>query len=333
MAGGVKAGIPVSLSGQFQAQGRQALAGLHAWAQYANQTGGVWVAGRHARLPVTVVHYDDASRASLARGIAERLVLADRVDLLFGPYSSGLTAAVAPVAEEHGHVLWNQGGASQRVYQQGYRWVVGVLTPANEYLAGLLPLVREAAPQAATLAVVRASSGEFPRAVSAGVEGQAAALGFNVVLEQEYPPATADFSGVLDNVAGARPDVLVAVGRIRHDLALARQLVSRRLPLMAAAVVAAPIQQFRDALKADVQGFLGPSQWEESVNYVVDYEPATQQVLESLRQAGVQSADYPAAQACAAGLVAQRCVEEAGALDQEALRAAASGLDMTTFYG
>jgi branched-chain amino acid transport system substrate-binding protein len=333
LAGGVKAGIPVSLSGQFLVQGRQALAGLQAWAQYVNQTGGLWVAGHHTRLPVSLVHYDDASRADLARQATHRLLRTDRVDLLFGPYSSALTEAAAAVAEEHGQVLWNQGGASQRVYQRGYRWVVGVLTPATEYLAGLLPLVREAAPEATTLAVVRASTGEFPRAVSAGVESQAAALGFHTVLELEYPPATADFSSVLDAVARARPDVLVAVGRIHHDLALARQLVSRRLPLTAAAVVAAPIQQFRDALGTDVAGFLGPSQWEESVNYAVDYGPATRQVREGLRQAGVPTADYPAAQAYAAGLVAQRCVEEAGSLEQGELRAAASSLDMTTFYG
>jgi hypothetical protein len=34
--------------------------------------------------------------------------------------------------------------------------------------------------------------------------------------------------------------------------------------------------------------------------------------------------DYPAAQAYAAGVIEQRCVEHAGSLDQAALRAAAA---------
>src|SRR5262249_29043916 len=43
--------------------------------------------------------------------------------------------------------------------------------------------------------------------------------------------------------------------------------------------------------------------------------------------------DYPMAQAYAGGLVAQRCIEIAGTLDQRALRQVASTLDFTTFYG
>ena len=43
--------------------------------------------------------------------------------------------------------------------------------------------------------------------------------------------------------------------------------------------------------------------------------------------------DYPAAQAYAAGLVAARCAELAGSLDDDALRQAARALDLTTFYG
>lgn len=337
----VKAGISVSLTGQFQVQGRQALAGLQAWAEYVNQRGGLRLGCGMATRPVSVVHYDDASRASTAKQATTRLILDDRVALLFGPYSAFLTDAATQVAEEHGQVLWNQGGASEQVYQHGYHWVVGVLTPATEYLTGLLPLVREATPEATTLAVVRVSAGEFPQAVSDGVTQLAGVLGFRTALQLEYPPATTDFSGVLDAVAQARPDVLVAVGRIHHDLALAQQLAARRLPLTVAAVVAAPIRQFRDALGAEAEGFLGPSQWEESVSCPVDYGPAPQEVLArlsranhpSIEHAGDHAVDYPMAQAFAAGLVAQRCAEDSGSLEQAALRHAASGLEMTTFYG
>jgi branched-chain amino acid transport system substrate-binding protein len=39
------------------------------------------------------------------------------------------------------------------------------------------------------------------------------------------------------------------------------------------------------------------------------------------------------AQAYAAGLIVQRCIELAGTLDQHALRQVAGQLDCTTFYG
>lgn len=336
----LKVGIPVSLSGQFQVQGQQVLAGLLAWAEDVNQVGGILVPSLQARLPVSVVHYDDASKPAVVRRATERLIIDDRVDLLMGPYSSVLAQAAAQVAERHHRVLWNQGGASDSIYQRGYRWLVGILTPASEYLAGLSQLVREADPKASKLAILRASSGEFPQAVSSGMERRALALGFRTVLLREYDASIADFSEILDSVEQARPDVLVAVGRIQNDLLLAQQLAQRRLPLGAVAVVAAPIQQFQDMLRVDVEGFLGPSQWEPTVGVYGhtpqspnDYGPAPHQVLDSLWRQGHPQIDYPMVQSYAGGLVAQRCVEAAGTLDNQALRGVAATLDFATFYG
>jgi branched-chain amino acid transport system substrate-binding protein len=328
----LKVGIPISLSGQFQAQGRQALAGLQTWAEDVNQQGGVWVSSLGASLPVSVIYFDDASNAEMARSITERLIVEDRVDLLMGPYSSVLSQAAAGAAERYGYVLWNQGGASDSIYRQGYQWVVGILTPASEYLAGLAQLVKEAAPVAETLAIVRAATGAFPRAVSSGAENQAVGLGFKIVLRREYPPAITDFAEILDEVEQVRPDVLLGVGRIRNDLLLSRQIAQRRLSLGAVVVVATPIQQFRDALGEDAEGFIGPSQWEPSGSYPHCYGPPVGQALESLRRSNYPL-DYPMAQAYAAGLVAQRCVEAAGVLEQRALREAANTLDFSTFYG
>ena len=330
-------GLPVSLSGQFRLQGEQALAGLQAWADDANRDGGISVGGSGLCCPVSVVYYDDASRVALARQATETLITVDRVDLLFGPYSSVLAQAAAEVAEGHGKLLWNQGGASDYIYQRGYKWVVGVLTPASEYLAGLLPLVRRADPEASTLAILRASSGEFPRAVSSGVERQAAPLGFRVKLLKEYDPSISDFNSILDEVDRVRPDVLVGVGRIQNDLLLAEYLVKRGGALKAVAVVAAPIQQFRDTLKGESEGFIGPSQWEPAGSYPNDYGPTGAEVLASLESRGRQPVpypvDYPMVQSYAAGLVAQRCVESAGTVEDRALRAKAGTEDFSTFYG
>ena len=147
----LKAGISVSLSGQFQVQGKQSLVGLQTWADDVNRSGGMIVDPRGRPLPVSVVYYDDASESDPARQATVRLITRDRVDLLFGPYSSVLSRAAAEVAEAHQRLLWNQGGADDDIYQQGFRWLVGVLTPASGYLAGLLPLVRQADPEAATV--------------------------------------------------------------------------------------------------------------------------------------------------------------------------------------
>ena len=283
--------------------------------------------------PVTVVHYDDASASEGARAVTERLITEDRVDLLFGPYSAALIDAAAEVSEEHGRVLWNQGGASDSVYRRGHRLVVGILTPATEYLAGLLPLVRGADSKASSVLVIRASTGEFPRAVSESVERRAGELGFRVELIWEFPASISDFRPILDEVARVQPDLLLCVGRIQNDLLFAAQLAQRTQRLKAAAVVAAPIQQFRDTLGTSVEGFIGPSQWEPSGSHPHDYGPPAGEVVGYLTHDGRGAVDYPMVQAFAAGLVAQRCLEQAGTLEDKALREAAAGLEFSTFYG
>jgi branched-chain amino acid transport system substrate-binding protein len=329
----LRVGIPVSLSGQFRVQGQQTLAGLRAWAYDVNRSGGVYVSVAGRSMPVSIIYHDDASSRDRVRRVTEQLIVSDKVDLLMGPYSSVLSQASAEVAEGHQTVLWNQGGASDSIYQQGYRWVAGILTSASEYLTGLFSMVREIAPQAQALAIVRSSAGAFPKAVSEGAERRAEELGFKVVLRREYPPDTTDFSAVIDGVSRAQPDILLAVGRIQNDLLLARQMAQSGFSLGVAAVVAAPIQQFQDALGAQAEGFVGPSQWEPGASYAVDYGPSVQQVLKSLRLQRNCSIDYPMVQAYAAGVVAQRCIEESGALEQQTLREAASKLDFSTFYG
>jgi branched-chain amino acid transport system substrate-binding protein len=330
------------LTGQYQTQGRQTLTGLQAWAAEVNRAGGLTVSGLNCL--VEFFYYDDAGLAERAAAATRKLILEDRVDLLFGPYSSGLTHAAAEVAAQEGKVLWNQGGASDSVDQPGHR-VVGILSGAREYLLALPGLLIQADATARDLGVVRCSAGTFPRQVSEGMEARALDLGFTKSIHLEFPPEQSDFRDLAQRVVEAQPDLLLVVGRIRHDIALAKALVScwgKQARPKALAVVATPLDRFRAELGNDAEGFIGPSQWEAPDQETLftksdDYfGPAPSQALSVLtRTAGYAGlpVDYPMAQAYAAGLVAQRCVEEAGSLEPDALWETAARLDFHTFFG
>ena len=82
-------GASLSLSGPFQRQGERARDGLRLWVDHA----------RDARDgPPRLIVLDDRSRATLAQAHVRRLLAEERVDVLVGPYSSGLVLAVAPIA-------------------------------------------------------------------------------------------------------------------------------------------------------------------------------------------------------------------------------------------
>ena len=329
----VKVGMVASLTGQFGDQGTQALAGANGWVRDVNATGGIFIGSNGRKMPVELKHYDDRGQTRLASSMTERLIVEDRVHLLLGPYSSVLTLAAAPVAERLQRVLWNHSGASDQIHCQGFRWIVGILTPASRYLLGVIDLVRERDPGARRLAIIRSSNGSFPAAVTAGVEAHAKRQGFQVPLDLPYNPPSEDFSPLLEQLEDYDTDVLVGVGRIQDELLLARQMVERRVRAKAIALVVAGIGQFGDAMGSRATGFMGPSQWETRAHYSQDYGPPASELAKSFESLRPGGSDYAMAQAYAAGLVAQRCVEEAGTLDNLALRQAANRLDFTTFYG
>src|SRR5215469_2761851 len=134
--GEITAGLSISLSGRFEIQGQQALNGLLLWQSFANAEGGVPV-GPASKKRVRLIWYDDQSLARCARDNVFRLLRDDKVDILFGPNSSGLTMAVSEIAEEHRMVLWNYGGSSDEIFSRGFDHVVGIASPASDYLRAL----------------------------------------------------------------------------------------------------------------------------------------------------------------------------------------------------
>ena len=331
--GYISIGMTASLTGRYAYPGRQALIGVQAWIQDTNVSGGIRLGVSGPQLPVRLVYYDDASEGLRCAEVARQLIVEDRVDILMGPYSSGLSLRAATVAQRHGRILWNQGGASESIYTSGSEWVVGVLTPASMYFHGVLEMVRQRCPSAGKVAIVHSTAGAFPKDVASGAAEHSRALGFDTVCAHPYGAGTKDFGPILSRLNRDRPDVVLAVGRIEDDIRFAQQFVESDASVPAVALIVTPLALFKDALGEQVDGFLGPSQWEPNVVKTPDFGPSSPDVVRSLRAKGHSAVDYPMAQAYAGCLVAQRCIEEAGSLDQSAVWRAAGQLDFTTFYG
>jgi branched-chain amino acid transport system substrate-binding protein len=127
--------------------------------------------------------------------------------------------------------------------------------------------------------------------------------------------------------------VFLSVGRVEDDILLAQQLRQLKPKVKAAGLVVAAISRFKAVLHDQADGFFAPSQWEPQVRYQVDCGPTEAGFLTHYLKSATVPIDYPAAQGYTAGVIAQRCLEAVGRVDQKALREAASRLRCTTFYG
>jgi branched-chain amino acid transport system substrate-binding protein len=97
-------GSAISLTGKYSTNGIHAQNGYELAVKCINEMGGVKVDGKSYKLKVQ--YYDDESTPARGAQLAERLIKQDGVQFMLGPYSSGLTKAIAPVTEKYKTPWW-----------------------------------------------------------------------------------------------------------------------------------------------------------------------------------------------------------------------------------
>jgi branched-chain amino acid transport system substrate-binding protein len=225
-------GLSLPLSGEYSAIGLQIEAALRLFAGDINSAGGFELAGD--RCTVELEYRDDGSRRDRASEIYRWLCFDRRVDLLFGPYSTALTRVAAEVADEAGMLLINHGGAGNNLYSgvlasdyvsDRRRMIVGVLSPASDYMSGFVRLIATLKFWRKRVAIV-SSKTPFAKEVAAGAErdcrqrrvwlhGLRLRLKFSTSFDPGHTPGT-----LAAALRRNRINAIISAGSYEHDLAL-----------------------------------------------------------------------------------------------------------------
>jgi len=265
------AAVTLSLSGPFARQGLEAARGLAGWAE---ETG----------VRLTVVD-DGGSRQAATRAYGAWLDAG--VDLLLGPYGSGLVRAVAPPVCGAGRLLWNHGGSADDLARPG---LVSLPAPASTYFHGA---VDEAAARRVGRLLVARGGGPFARAVAEGALARAAAHGLDARTVDAGSLAAEDAAG----------DAVLVVGRFEEDVAQVRRLRGGSpCPPALLGAVAAGLPAFGELGEA-AEGVLGPVQWWPT-SRKAPVGPSGADFAAGYRRRVGHEPSYVAAQAAAAGYLA-----------------------------
>lgn len=269
----LRAALTLSLSGQFTRQGRDAADAVRMWAEAAG-----------ADLDLV----DDGGTKVTATDAYAAWLQTDDVDLLLGPYASGLTRAVIPLARSAGRILWNHGGSADDLMQPG---VASLLTPASRYFDGALEEIARS--QVDTLLVVQ-GSGPFARAVCEGALTRAGRFGVHgrkvdaEALSAEDAPGTA----------------VLTAGKFEHDLDVVKQLRHWQHQPAVIGTVAAGIPAFGRELGVEAaEGVLAPVHWWPDAS-TPEVGPSGTDFADTYRRRTGQEPSYVAAQAAAGGYLA-----------------------------
>ena len=107
-------GISLPLTGDFSEPGKGVQRGYEAWAKYVNENGGLL--GKQVKLEIL----DDQSSADRVASDYEKLINQEKVDLVFGPFSTRLVIPAAQVAKDYGFLFVEPAGAAEEVFTAGF---------------------------------------------------------------------------------------------------------------------------------------------------------------------------------------------------------------------
>jgi len=334
-------GFTASQTGKLNVSSTRQVNGLMQWMDDVNNAGGIELSDG-SKVMFDAVTYDDESNSDRVQELYTRLATEDEADFLISPYSSGLTAASAVIAEQYGKVMITTGAASDSVYKQGYTMVYQAYTPASRYLTGAIDLLRQLDPSVSKVAFVYENS-KFSTTVVEAAKTYAEGLGYDIVLFEGYDPETTDFSPFINKIQDADPEAILGGGHFQDGSTFARQISEKGVNInFLTLLVAPPEPDFADLGDA-AYGVIGPSQWEPLAAFTPEsaaeagldwFGPSGDEFVAGYESAyNGEEPSYHSAGGYAAGLILQKAIVDADSTDPDAVRAALENMDLLTFYG
>ncbi|MBL4727185.1 MAG: amino acid ABC transporter substrate-binding protein [Rhizobiaceae bacterium] len=338
--GEIKLGSAISLTGKYSSAGIHAQHGYEFAVQKIKDAGGIKFGGKCYNF--NIIYYDDESKGDRGATLAERLINQDKVQYMLGPYSSGLTKAIAPITEKYKIPMVEAEGASRSLFNKGRKYLFAVLSTSEQYLASAITLAGEQAVanggKASDVKVAIAVENDpFSLDIRAGVLADAKKAGMTVVIDEKLPRDLSDMGAILTKVKLLKPDVLIVSGHTKGAATAVRQVGEMKIKV--------PMFAITHCESADVVGKFGDyandvlcaTQWAETLTYsdpifgtAAEYNT---EIKAKVSHYADRSVPYQTAQASAAVLVFKDAFERAGSLDKEKVRDAIAATDLATFYG
>ena len=326
-------GAPLGLTGSLTKESILTQQGYNLWSDWINAKGGIVVNG--VKHPVTIKYYDDTSSANQSAVLMQKLITEDKANFLLGPYGSAATATDAAIAEQNQIPMVEANGAAQSIFNQGYKYTFGVLSPANKYLQGVIDMAATLNPKPTSVAMLSADD-NFSLEVANAISTYAPTKGMSIALFKKYKNGATNLSAEVLAAKTANADIVLNSGHLQEAIAINKAAKEQKLNAKIFAYSVGPsTPDFITALGADANFVYDGSQWTPQVKYNPAFYLTEAQYVAAYKAKypGNGDPDYHVAESTAACLALQRAIENAGSLDPKKVRDALASLDVTVFFG
>jgi branched-chain amino acid transport system substrate-binding protein len=203
--GTITVGISLSLSGDFSDPGKAAMRGYQLWADVVNAHGGLL--GRKVKLKIV----DDTSSPNQVVTNYQTLITKNKVDFVFGPFSTLLSAPAATVANRYHYAFIEPAGGGPAVFGEKLHNVfftqpAPVLNSADVFAQYILSLPKSIRPKTAAYPSL---DDPFSSPIADRVRSILEKHGIKTVYKTIYPSENADMTPIVEKVAAKKPDLVV----------------------------------------------------------------------------------------------------------------------------
>jgi len=201
----LKIGVSLSLSGDFSDSGKAAKRGYELWRDVINAHGGLL--GKKVQLTIL----DDTSSPTQAATNYQNLITHNKVNFVFGPFSTLLTAPSATVAARYGYAFIEPAGGGPKVFALKLHNVffaqpAPVLNSADIFAHYILSLPKAKRPKTAAYPSL---DDPFASPIVDRVRQLLEAGGINTVYHDIYPAENVDMTPIVAKIQGTKPDAVI----------------------------------------------------------------------------------------------------------------------------
>lgn len=201
----IKIGISLSLSGDFSDPGKAAQRGYKLWAKVVNAKGGVL--GRTVQLVIQ----DDTSSPTQASTNYQNFITKNKVDLVFGPFSTLLSAPAASVAHRYGYAFIEPAGGGPAIFQEKLNNVfftqpAPVVQSGDVFANFILSLPKSQQPKSAAYPSL---DDPFASPIADRIRSKLEKAGIKTTYKTIYPAEHPDLTPIMQKVAAGKPDAVI----------------------------------------------------------------------------------------------------------------------------
>jgi branched-chain amino acid transport system substrate-binding protein len=304
-------GYSISLTGKFSTDATDTHKAYQMWAEDTNKAGGITVKDR--KLPIKLIHYDDASDTNTAIRNYERLVTRDEVDFLLSPWGSGHNFAVTAATEKYKYPMVLSSAASDRIFERNLKYIFGATQLASNFYESLGDYLATSKDQVKTVAIAYENF-LFTQSLHDFLVKKLQSLGIQVVVDEQYPLGGQDFTSLLTKVKAANPDAFVLIDIMPSAVYMTRQMaeVGFRPKLYAVNIGPMFTQEFITTLGKSAENVVENGFWHHDLPY-----KGAQQFFTEFVAKYKKNPSTDAAYGMIATTILQQAIERAGTLDRE----------------